>query len=117
MAAKRRDQKGRVLKSGESQRKDGYYLYRYTDRSGKRHTVSAKTLTELRMKEEENLKGQHTDEHYGSGRITVVELVERYVSLKTGVRYNTKTGYNYDYAAEEMRKLIDFREVQVRKCQ
>ena len=95
MAAKRRDQKGRVLRCGESQRKDGYYLYRYTDRSGKRHTITAKTLQDLRDKEEDILKERHVDDYYGVGRITVVELVERYVSLKTGVRYNTKTGYNF----------------------
>ena len=76
MAAKRRDQKGRVIRCGESQRKDGYYIYRYTDRVGKRHTITAKTLTELRMKEEDILKERHVDDYYGVWRITVVELVE-----------------------------------------
>lgn len=28
--ANRKDTKGRVLKAGESQRKDGIYMYRYT---------------------------------------------------------------------------------------
>ena len=37
--ANRKDQKGRVLKTGESQRKDGIYQYRYTDVRGKRQTV------------------------------------------------------------------------------
>lgn len=36
---KRKDYKGRVLKVGESQRKDLSYQYRYTDLLGKRHTV------------------------------------------------------------------------------
>ncbi len=27
--------------------------------------------------------------------MTVVELLERYISLKQGVRYNTKVGYNF----------------------
>ncbi|MFC2736952.1 MAG: autotransporter-associated N-terminal domain-containing protein [Leptotrichia wadei] len=31
MSEKRRDNKGRILKTGESQRKDGRYLYKYTD--------------------------------------------------------------------------------------
>ena len=36
MAGKRRDKNGRVLKTGESQRKsDGIYQYRYTDIWGK----------------------------------------------------------------------------------
>ena len=39
MARKKRvDSKGRVLKVGESQRKDGLYMYRFTDDTGKRQT-------------------------------------------------------------------------------
>ena len=37
MSAKRKDKKDRVLRTGESQRKDLTYQYRYTDSSGKRH--------------------------------------------------------------------------------
>ncbi len=35
----RKDKKGRTLKTGESQRKDGMYQYRYTDLDNKRKTV------------------------------------------------------------------------------
>ena len=28
-------------------------------------------------------------------KATVIALVERYISLKQGVRYNTKVGYNF----------------------
>ena len=31
MSEKRRDNKNRILRSGESQRKDGRYAYKYTD--------------------------------------------------------------------------------------
>lgn len=41
---KRKDNKGRVLKTGESQRKDLIYQYRYTDCRGKRQTVYAPTF-------------------------------------------------------------------------
>ena len=41
MSAKRKDKKGRVLRTGESQRKDLTYQYRYTAPSGKRHTANA----------------------------------------------------------------------------
>ena len=51
--ANRKDQKGRVLKTGESQRKDGIYQYRYTDVRGKRQTVYAPDLKSLREKERE----------------------------------------------------------------
>lgn len=33
--AKRKDSKGRNLRTGESQRKDGRYAYKYTDAYGK----------------------------------------------------------------------------------
>lgn len=34
MSEKRRDHKGRILRTGESQRKDGRYLYKYVDSFG-----------------------------------------------------------------------------------
>ena len=45
---KRTDSYRRVLKQGESQRTNGKYDYRWTDRNGKRHSVYADTLDELR---------------------------------------------------------------------
>lgn len=42
------------LHTGESQRKDGSYMYRYIDsRSGKRQTIYATDLPELRRKEKQ----------------------------------------------------------------
>ena len=51
--AKRYDKKHRLIKTGESERPDGYYQYRYTDRRGKRHTITSSTLEELRQREEQ----------------------------------------------------------------
>ena len=95
MSQKRKDNKGRVLKTGESQRKDLIYQYRYTDIRGKRQTIYAPDLKTLREKEEEIhwYLGDGID--YTAGEITVLQLVERYVSLKRGVRYNTTVGYNF----------------------
>ena len=39
MSEKRKDNKGRILRTGESQRKDLTYQFRYTDVTGKRRTV------------------------------------------------------------------------------
>ena len=39
MSEKRRDSKNRVLRTGESQRKDGRYLYKYVDADGKPQSV------------------------------------------------------------------------------
>ena len=52
MVERRKDKKGRVLKEGETQRKDGTYDFRWRTSDGKRHSVYAKTLDELRAKEE-----------------------------------------------------------------
>ena len=52
MSEKRRDNKGRVLRSGESQRRESSYMYRYTDLRGKRQCIYASTLAELREKED-----------------------------------------------------------------
>ena len=51
MSEKRKDNKGRILKTGESQRKDLIYQYRYTDIHGKRQTIYSSDLKELREKE------------------------------------------------------------------
>lgn len=48
---RRKDSKGRVLRKGEDERKDGRYQYRYTTYKGKRGYVYAETLQELREKE------------------------------------------------------------------
>lgn len=92
---KRKDNKGRVLKTGESQRKDLIYQYRYTDCRGKRQTIYASTLQELRQKEKEIQKQEDDGIDYGAGQITVIELLEKYIGLKKGVRYNTQVGYQF----------------------
>ena len=97
MSAKRKDKKGRVLRTGESQRKDLNYQYRYQDVTGKRRTVYAPTLEELRAKEDEINKAQDSGVDYNAGNVTVIELLERYISLKQGVRNATKVGYNFVY--------------------
>ena len=97
MSAKRKDNKGRVLRTGESQRKDLTYQYRYQDITGKRRTVYAPTLEELRIKEDVINKAQEAGTDYNAGNITVLELLERYISLKQGVRNATKVGYKYVY--------------------
>jgi hypothetical protein len=50
MAAKRKDDKGRLLKTGERQRNDGTYEYRYQIR-GKRQSLYSSTLEGLRKLE------------------------------------------------------------------
>ena len=40
MAEKRKDNKGRILRAGESQRSNGSYMYRYTDINRKRKYIT-----------------------------------------------------------------------------
>lgn len=96
MSEKRKDKKGRVLKSGESQRANGGYQYRYTDIKGKRKYIYASTLEELRDREAEIQKVVFNDGlDYCAGEITVLELVEKYLKLKQGMRYNTQISYEF----------------------
>ncbi|MBR2927591.1 MAG: site-specific integrase [Oscillospiraceae bacterium] len=96
MAEKRKDKRGRILKTGESQRSDLTYQFRYKTRpKGKWNYIYAQTLDELRQKESTVQKSLDAGVDYTAGRITVIELLERYISLKQGVRYNTKVGYQF----------------------
>lgn len=95
MAERRKDNKNRVLKEGESQRQNGTYMYRYTDVRGKRTCVYAKTLEDLRAKEQKIQRELLDGIDYAAGEITVLDLLKRYIATKTGVRYNTKVGYQF----------------------
>ncbi len=51
--SRRKDNKGRVLRTGESQRKDLIYQYRYTDALGNRKCIYSQkriSLTEKQQK-------------------------------------------------------------------
>lgn len=91
---RRKDSNGRVLQSGESQRKDGIYQYRYTY-GGKRETVYAPNLNELRQKEKEIQALLNAGINYAAGTIDTIELVAKYISLRQGVRYSTRVGYQF----------------------
>lgn len=95
MSEKRKDSSGRILKTGESQRPNGTYQYRYKTTHGETNYVYAPTLSALREKESEIEKCKSDNLDYSKGKLSVIELVERYVQEKQGVRYNTKVGYNF----------------------
>lgn len=108
MSEVRRDNKGRKLFNGESQRKDGKYEYKYHDAWGKRKTVYSWKLTptdrvpagkrddiSLREKIKQIQKDLNSNITPDGGNFTVLELVEKYISQKTGVRHNTRANYNF----------------------
>lgn len=94
---KRRDDKGRLLRTGEAQRPNGSYMFRYKDCFGSTRWCYAPTLKELRDREEEIKQDLHDGINYTMGEMTVIELVERYIKQKKGVRENTRIGYNFVY--------------------
>ena len=94
--SRRKDPKGRVLREGESFRKsDKLYTFRYKNQAGKVKAIYDTDLKELRRREEEILSVINEGVDYSAGKLSVIGLVERYISLKEGVRYNTKIGYNF----------------------
>ena len=53
----RKDNKGRNLRTGESQRSDGRYMYRYKDEiTGKRITIYDMDLASLREQEKRSIR-------------------------------------------------------------
>lgn len=91
---KRKDTKGRVLKSGESQRENGTYDFRYTDAKGKRRCVYAKTLDELRQKEADIQRDLADGIDSEAGEMTVSELVDRYMNLRRSLKKNSLRAYS-----------------------
>ena len=106
MGGKRRDHKNRILRTGESQRSDGKYMYRYVDFNGKTQCVYSWRLVATdpvpagkkdtgSLREKEKLIRRDLDDSIlpeGAG-LTVLELTKKYVSQKTGVKHTTRAGY------------------------
>ncbi len=106
MAEKRKDSRGRILRTGEQQRKDGRYIFAYKGKDGKAKYIYSWKLEKtdklkenqrpcksLRELEKELQDALAAEVAYHGGDITVLELVERYLKTKNGVRHNTKAGY------------------------
>ena len=62
--SRRKDNKGRVLRTGESQRKDLIYQYRYTDALENRKCIYASDLKTLREKRTEWMLKKSCDVSY-----------------------------------------------------
>ena len=108
MSVKRRDNKNRVLRNGESQRADGRYVYVYVDGNGKQKFLYSWKLENTDklpygkrecMSLRDKIKLLNRDLNDGivsqGGNLTVLELVKKYIGQKTGVRHNTEANYNF----------------------
>lgn len=92
--ATRKDIRGRVLKPGEYQRKDGRYQYSYIDRIGVRRYMYANDLATLREKEKakqlDELTGINT---YLARTVTLNQLFDKHLSIKVGIKNSTRASY------------------------
>lgn len=105
--SQRRDSKRRILRRGESIRADGKYQFKYHI-NGKPHFVYSWRLEPtdplpngkkpcLSLRELEKQIGYDLDTlcDPSNKNMTVYELVERYLATKTGVKYSTKSNYDF----------------------
>lgn len=85
------------LLKGESKRSDGRFMYRYTDINGKRHAIYAKTLADLRIQERQLARDKKELDEYVTTGASVNFVFDRYISMKTNLKQNTRSNYKYIY--------------------
>ena len=108
MSEKRRDNKNRILRTGESQRKDGRYAYKYVDVFGKTQFVYAWKLVptdrtpagkrediSLREKEQEIRQDLNDGIDTAGKKMTVYELFKKYLKQQRNARLTTQNTYSY----------------------
>lgn len=85
------------LRTGETERKDGSYVFRWTDDLGKRHSVYGATLELLREKEEEIIVDRREGIKIENRYMTVNELFDLWMSVKRGIKGSTQALYILTY--------------------
>ena len=108
MSEKRRDNRNRILRQGEFQRPDGRYMFKYIDAYGQTKYVYSWRLDkndstppgrqrDLSLREKEKrIEADLFDQIVpDGGKLTVLDMVRKYVTLKTGIRHNTQANYNF----------------------
>lgn len=93
---RRKDSKGRVLQTGEYERPNGTYEYRYKDRLGKYRVIYAPNLQELRTREKEILKLTLSGRD-SCGTLTVNDIYAVWLQLKKSLKDNVFQNYVYLY--------------------
>lgn len=85
------------LKTGESQRPNGTYVYRWTTQDGKRNAVYAPTLETLREQEEQIIVDKHDGIRADKKHLTVNDMFDLWCQLKRGIKDSTFKNYIYMY--------------------
>jgi len=111
MSEKRRDHKGRLLRNGESQRKDGKYEYKYIDANGVRHSAYSWKLVETdkapdgkkcaeslrEMEKRINRDIEDGINTFDASRVTLNEYFNTYIADKKELKQSTRTNYMFMY--------------------
>ncbi len=92
ISGKRRDSKNRILRNGESQRKDGRYAFKYIDTTGRQQFVYSWKLEktdktpagkwdDISLREKERMILRDIDDQIAprGGEMTVIALVQNYL--------------------------------------
>ena len=108
MSEKRQDNKGRILRTGESQRKDGRYAYKYVDAFGKQQFVYSwklvatdktpagkRDVPALRDKVKEISRDLEDGIDTIGKKMTVCQLYAKQNGLRKNVKHGTKKGRDY----------------------
>ena len=113
--SKRRLDKDRIaLRPGESQRKNGGYDYRWKDEDGIRRSIYARSLDELREKEEQLVVDRHDGIKYDAKRLTINDVFDMWCELKqqsvayANLRQNLRQ-YATLYAKMTMKYMVIYR--------
>ncbi|SET22262.1 site-specific integrase [Enterocloster clostridioformis] len=121
MSEKRKDNKGRILRTGESQRKDGRYQYRFQNRLGERKVIYALSLNELREREKNLAKDLDENINTERANMTLNELFDLFMGLKSNIKNTTRTNYlglwksNVRNSYVGNMKLPDIRKIDIMK--
>ena len=118
MSEKRRDNKGRILRTGESQRADGRYMYKYVNRAGETKVVYSWKLVatdrvpkgkrddlSLREKEREIQRDLEDGIDTKGKKMTLCELYAKKMAQRINVKKNTLAGRKYLMDALKQDKL------------
>lgn len=97
MQSKRYTQNKTRLRKGEYQRPNNTFEYRWKDKFGKNHVVYAKTLPELRKKEEDITRDILDGIDYSKLDLTINDYFEIWKRIKVGIRETTFVSYVRTY--------------------
>ena len=85
------------LRKGESEHSTGGYQYRWTDAQGKRRSIFAYTLQELREMEAGIQQDQHEKIEAEAQQLIVEDIFNMWSELKRGIKDNTLQNYKFLY--------------------